>query len=243
MSIHVYHNIRFLDYPHHPTIRTSDLYLTAVIQTDIPQQAYELTQHLERPWEENPLVRVIVPSRSTAVGDVLRLENGRLLLVAPLGFEPVPDLTPPLPDLTPADYQTHTLRFLLPLLDYLVDTQVLAGKPDGHRWGAVAKYGRLQTVAALSDIIAFQPFPGKLPPRFKDAARLLIRPYQAISQELYEQLVGILETADSDFFLYNGQIVTIGTADGGFAVMPLCQEEQTRLKRLAHSQTPPEEVR
>lgn len=150
MPIYVYHNIRFLDYPHSPTIHASDLYLTAVIQTDAPQQAYDLTQHLERPWQENAGVRLFIPSRSTSVGDVLQLENGRLLLVAPIGFEPLPDMSLPLPGSAPEIYQAHTLRFLLPLLDYLAESRVLEREPEGHRWYSLVKYGRLQALWVLN---------------------------------------------------------------------------------------------
>jgi len=70
-------------------------------------------------------------------------------------------------------------------------------------------------------------FNGQLPSDFSQAVRMLKRPYTAISEEVYRRLVKRLENAESDLFLLDGQKVTIGNADNGFAIMPLGDANQT----------------
>ena len=67
----------------------------------------------------------------------------------------------------------------------------------------------------------FKVLPGSLPPTFKEAVKMLTRPYEAIPEKTYNKLLARLEESKSDFFLYKGKVVTIGNADGGFAIMPL----------------------
>jgi hypothetical protein len=89
MAIHVYHNPYFLDSSRQPAPEIPDLaslYLTAIVDTDDPEQAYRLTQHVDADWYGYPAVTAVVRSRSTSVGDVLETADGRLLLVASFGF-------------------------------------------------------------------------------------------------------------------------------------------------------------
>lgn len=89
MAIHVYHNPHFLDFnpdsgPEAPDLEA--IYLAAVVDTDEPEQAYHLTQHVYAEWYDHPAVTTVVRSRSTSIGDVVETEEGRLLLVASFGF-------------------------------------------------------------------------------------------------------------------------------------------------------------
>ncbi|MCI0581057.1 MAG: hypothetical protein L0332_29685 [Chloroflexi bacterium] len=123
MSIHVYHNPDFLDYAtaliinHPPQVDLSRLYLAAVVDTNDPETAYQKTQHLDREWHDSPGITTVVRSRSTSVGDVLALPDGRLLVVASYGFEPLPGA------ILPADAST-----LVGALQTII--QRLAAEPD-----------------------------------------------------------------------------------------------------------------
>lgn len=100
MAIYVYHNPDFLTFYQDPDPQAVDLdrlYLAAIVDTDEPETAYRLTQHVGA-WYENAGVTAVVRSRSTSVGDVLALPDGRLLLVASFGFEPLPDAVLPADD-------------------------------------------------------------------------------------------------------------------------------------------------
>jgi hypothetical protein len=97
MPIRVYHNPDFLTFYQEPDPQAIDLgrlYLAAIVATDDPETAYRLTQHVQT-WYENPGVTAVVRSRSTSVGDVLALADGRLLVVASFGFEPLADAVLP----------------------------------------------------------------------------------------------------------------------------------------------------
>lgn len=97
MPIRVYHNPDFLTFYQEPDPKAIDLgrlYLAAIVATDEPETAYRLTQHVET-GHENPGVTTVVRSRSTSVGDVLALADGRLLVVASFGFEPLADAVLP----------------------------------------------------------------------------------------------------------------------------------------------------
>lgn len=62
--------------------------LVAEIDTDNMNEAYRLTNHIDKPWDKNPEVKCIKPSRSTSIGDFMEL-NGVWYAVAPIGFEKV----------------------------------------------------------------------------------------------------------------------------------------------------------
>lgn len=61
----------------------------AMVDTSSLDQAFTLTNTIDRRWWENPapLVAAIVPSRSTSVGDVLKDEQGRYWLCARVGWK------------------------------------------------------------------------------------------------------------------------------------------------------------
>ena len=58
--------------------------------TSMCEEAYLLTQSISAPWPSNPDTFPVNPiCRSTSVGDVMLLPNGRLMAVAPIAFAPV----------------------------------------------------------------------------------------------------------------------------------------------------------
>jgi hypothetical protein len=91
----VYHNKNFLDYmilfddelakekANHLT--PQELVPVAEVETDSLEEAYRLTNHLDKSWYENHGVKTLLKSRSTSVGDVLHI-NGKQFLVAMCGF-------------------------------------------------------------------------------------------------------------------------------------------------------------
>lgn len=89
--ISIWHNDRFLDYPLKgaEALKDTTIHLTARVNTDILQEAYRLTNNIDKSWAENPNVTVINakggPLRSTSVGDVLR-HNDKWYVVEMVGF-------------------------------------------------------------------------------------------------------------------------------------------------------------
>lgn len=91
--IHVYHNPHFLEL----AIKEGDVLVFAVkrqlkeleqvatVFTNDLDEAFRLTNHIDKSWHENERVKVIKKSRSTSVGDVL-LYEGVMYVVAPVGF-------------------------------------------------------------------------------------------------------------------------------------------------------------
>lgn len=60
----------------------------AVVETDDIGRVFQLTNHIDRPWWENPEVRVCVrTSRSTSVGDVIVSATGERVAVASIGLD------------------------------------------------------------------------------------------------------------------------------------------------------------
>jgi hypothetical protein len=114
MTIYVYHNPDFLEFYRGASEQTPDLrrlYLAAIVDTEEPEIAYRFTQHLGMEWFEHPNVTTVVHSRSTAVGDVLATEDGRLLLVASFGFKELADASLP----AASSALVQTLRSLTPV--------------------------------------------------------------------------------------------------------------------------------
>jgi len=60
-----------------------------------------------------------------------------------------------------------------------------------------------------------------LPSCFKCAVDMLQRPYYPISKQRYDKIMQELEEAKSDCFMYRRKVCTVGTADNGYAIMPL----------------------
>lgn len=99
--IKVYHNpeafgINCIRYYHSPVAdedipNISHCILVATVDTDKLQVAYELTQTREVFWWYNIGVQIISkhPVRSTAVGDLLVDDDGKIWMVAFIGFKPV----------------------------------------------------------------------------------------------------------------------------------------------------------
>lgn len=72
----------------------------------------------------------------------------------------------------------------------------------------------------------FKPSTGLLTNNFKDSVAMLQRPYVVISEKLYLALMEVLNQHKTDFLVYKGKVGTIGNADGGYAFMPLNNNEQ-----------------
>jgi len=61
---------------------------TATVNANNLDQVYAKTQHLHRPWWENPGVKAFgVAARSTSIGDIVQDREGQLWVVADFGFE------------------------------------------------------------------------------------------------------------------------------------------------------------
>ena len=61
---------------------------TAVVVAHSHEDAYAKTQHLHRPWWENPGVKAFgIAARSTSIGDIMQDNGGQLWVVARFGFE------------------------------------------------------------------------------------------------------------------------------------------------------------
>jgi len=60
---------------------------TAVVVAHSHEDAYAKTQHLHRPWWENPGVKAFgIAARSTSIGDIMQDNSGQLWVVARFGF-------------------------------------------------------------------------------------------------------------------------------------------------------------
>lgn len=72
-------------------------------------------------------------------------------------------------------------------------------------------------------IFDIQPATGHLPKNFKAAVGLLFRPYIPVSREQHDEIAQITGAANTDFLRINGgdQLYTFGTADCGYALMPV----------------------
>ncbi len=81
-------------------------------------------------------------------------------------------------------------------------------------------------------------FEGKLTKGFNASVGILQRPYVKITKFEYYLLWAMLEEAgDTDFFIYEGKVVTIGIVDGGYAIMPLnARNQRAKTKHLTRSQ-------
>lgn len=61
---------------------------TATVNAHNLDQVYAKTQHLHRPWWENPGVKAFgIAARSTSIGDIVQDKDGQLWVVADFGFE------------------------------------------------------------------------------------------------------------------------------------------------------------
>lgn len=60
----------------------------AIVKAHTLEQVYAKTQHLHRPWWENPGVKAFgALARSTSIGDIVQDGEGQLWVVADFGFE------------------------------------------------------------------------------------------------------------------------------------------------------------
>ena len=61
---------------------------TATVDAHSLDEVYAKTQHLHRPWWENPGVTAFgMAARSTSIGDIVQDKDGQLWVVASFGFE------------------------------------------------------------------------------------------------------------------------------------------------------------
>lgn len=77
----------------------TDMKKVASFQTDLPvddalEQAFRLTNHIDRPWEENPGITAEPgPHASTSVGDVV-VVDGEAYQCARMGWTKLEEFTP-----------------------------------------------------------------------------------------------------------------------------------------------------
>lgn len=64
-----------------PTIDFKKLTQVAVVNTDNLSEAFQMVQHHEQPWYNNPDIQVIQEARNTSVGDVLQTKDGEYWLI------------------------------------------------------------------------------------------------------------------------------------------------------------------
>ena len=72
----------------------NDYQLVATVVCDQMGRVFELTNHIDQPWTENPEVTVAAgvnprSLRSTSVGDVVAGPEGAFV-IAPIGLQPLP---------------------------------------------------------------------------------------------------------------------------------------------------------
>jgi len=86
-------NFGFAREGHPDPVYPADFFMVAVVevperQEPNPDHAFHLTNHIDRAWWENPGVTLVGEPRhrSTSVGDVVIMPNGRAMLCTPLGF-------------------------------------------------------------------------------------------------------------------------------------------------------------
>lgn len=71
--IKVYHNTKTDMISDLTDVRVTDLRFVAEVQTDDLEEAYRLTQNIDRPWSQNANVKAEHrENRSTSIGDVLQ---------------------------------------------------------------------------------------------------------------------------------------------------------------------------
>lgn len=76
----------------------------------------------------------------------------------------------------------------------------------------------------MADVIFdIQPASGHLPKDYKKAVAMVFRPYIPVNKVQHDEIERITGAANTDFFRINGgdQLYTFGTADCGFALMPV----------------------
>ena len=96
--IKVYHNADFLDVAFMFDNKgwASKAQLTHVANVDIPDEecgdAFRLTNHIDSAWQDNPEVESLTDKpRSTSVGDVIELSDGRMMICRSIGWDEYPE--------------------------------------------------------------------------------------------------------------------------------------------------------
>lgn len=74
-------------------------------------------------------------------------------------------------------------------------------------------------IASVATPLADKELPGS----FKERVALLQRPYTAISEQQFHKLRALARRKNTDIVIFEGRQATFGTADGGFAIMPLAR--------------------
>jgi len=106
---------------------------TATVNANNLDQVYAKTQHLHRPWWENPGVTAFgIAARSTSIGDIVQDKDGKLWVVADFGFE---KLTGNLAALEKATKGTISLD----ILEGCLTISVWCGNPEEITLGPVAQ--------------------------------------------------------------------------------------------------------
>ena len=97
--ISVYHNINFMDWEdikknakstEDLTLSLSFLAKVAEVDTNDPNKAFELTNHIDNDWTLNEGVTPLIPRpRSTSIGDVLQTGPNTYLVVDSFKFSEI----------------------------------------------------------------------------------------------------------------------------------------------------------
>ena len=70
----------------HPAFNDDNFEKVAVLEASSAEQAFELTNHIDREWRKNSGILRYKQSRSTSVGDVIAQDDGKLFRVEPVGM-------------------------------------------------------------------------------------------------------------------------------------------------------------
>lgn len=70
------------------------------------------------------------------------------------------------------------------------------------------------------------PLKGKILP-FDKMVRVLKRPYESISKEVYSEIINMKTKVN--YFYYKNKVVTFGTHDGGYRLIPLNEEKSKEI--------------
>ncbi len=73
--------------------------------------------------------------------------------------------------------------------------------------------------------IELKPLKGRIK-NGEDVIKKLTRPYTVIPREFYDEIIS--QKIKTDFYIYGDKVITFGSADSGFALMPF-QDEYAKM--------------
>jgi hypothetical protein len=85
--LRVFHNDNFIDYNINGRLIGHTVRLVAKIEITDLNKAFELTNHIDGNWQDNPgVITNLEKCRSTSVGDLIEDEDGHYHVIESLGF-------------------------------------------------------------------------------------------------------------------------------------------------------------